>query len=349
MLPSVLFRLAPVIAVLGLAGSAQAQERNYGQEGPWRIISAYEKGSFNRCIAEVISRNGVFRVHNFPDGSWRFSVPCFGLNSKGTIAVQTSTEAGQLRVFTNPRFCRTSTYALPREWVDELRNTRELSVEIGKRWFRWNLAGLRRAMSTTYRCVRALAGPRPSVAQPRFAPPPAPQPRFASPPQPRFASPPPPRFTPPLPAPQRNAVYRFDFARAGMWDIKRVSAEPSGRITGGCTADSTDQVLLNLRLAVNLQIAFLDFRDGTDMRKYPQRFPVQIAFGTNQPFQNHQAEIITDNTGSWARVAESRNLKTGIDRADQVIIKSAYGFVTIPMFDRDKLWPALTRCMQLIR
>ena len=144
-------------------------------------------------------------------------------------------------------------------------------------------------------------------------------------------------------------VFRFPFARAGAWEIRRLSDLPDGRRTTGCVVDSNDQMLRNVRFAVDGGNAIIDFRDGGDLRRLPRRFQVQIQFGTNTRSYTFPAEVVDEGFGPWIRLMTARNFQSGIENADQLIIRTPSGLVTLPLFDGDRLWPAMARCIAAMR
>jgi hypothetical protein len=97
-------------------------------------------------------------------------------------------------------------------------------------------------------------------------------------------------------------------------------------------------------------MSIIEWRDGTDMRAYPNSFPVQVAFGTGKPFRNYTATIERDDGETrWARIVERSDVDSGVTRADQIIIRTQAGLVTFPLFDRDRMFQQFARCAQGIR
>ena len=164
----------------------------------------------------------------------------------------------------------------------------------------------------------------------------------------RPAPQPPVAMAPPTAQGQREA-YRFNFARAGVWEVRRLSDEPSGRRTVGCLVDTTDPSANNLRFAVDGRNAIIEFRDGGDMARFPQRFQVQIQFGTNTRSYTFPAQVVDEGFGPWARLMTARTFQSGIENAGELIIRTPEGPVTLPIYDGDRLWPAMARCMAMIR
>jgi len=163
----------------------------------------------------------------------------------------------------------------------------------------------------------------------------------------RRAPPPPPVAMAP---PQRQGdAYRFNFARAGVWEVRRLSDEPAGRRTLGCIVDSTDPSVNNVRFGVDNRNAIIEFRDGGDMTRFPPRFRVQIQFGANTRSYTFPAQVVDEGFGPWARLTTARNFQSGIETASELVIQTPEGEVVLPIPDGERLWPAMARCMALIR
>ncbi|AVO46744.1 hypothetical protein C6569_17660 [Phreatobacter cathodiphilus] len=166
----------------------------------------------------------------------------------------------------------------------------------------------------------------------------------------RRAPPPPPVAMAPPASPQRQGdAYRFNFARAGVWEVRRLSDEPAGRRTLGCIVDSTDPSVNNVRFGVDNRNAIIEFRDGGDMSRFPPRFRVQIQFGANTRSYTFPAQVVDEGFGPWARLMTARNFQSGIETAGELVIQTPDGEVVLPIPDGERLWPAMARCMTLIR
>jgi hypothetical protein len=150
---------AAVIAAACLSASVsapvQAQEKQYNQIGAWKIIARYEKGRLHRCIAQTDSASGMLRIAHFPNGTWNFSVPCFGRNTNSEVETHLGSELGRLRMHTEMKGCRTWTDPLSRDWSEQLRTGGKLTLIIGRDKPTWNLANVKNAMASAEACVRS--------------------------------------------------------------------------------------------------------------------------------------------------------------------------------------------------
>ena len=57
------------------AAPTRAQETKFRQTGAWTVITRFEKGAFNRCIANLQGRSGGLRIAHAPNGAWSLSFP----------------------------------------------------------------------------------------------------------------------------------------------------------------------------------------------------------------------------------------------------------------------------------
>jgi len=144
-------------------------------------------------------------------------------------------------------------------------------------------------------------------------------------------------------------AHPFAFAKAGIWNLSRISDNPSGNGTIACVAQNDGRDSRDLRFATDGKDAIIEYRDGTDLRTYPPQINVQITFGTNGPPRNYAASIsFDDGSTPWIRILERANADVGLERASQIAFRSPRGLTVIAVPDAGKLWPQFTRCLQTI-
>jgi hypothetical protein len=323
------------LALSSAALPAHAQERSIGRVGAFEMGISIENGRLHRCYAKRLNteRQDLRIRRNFGEQKLQVSMPkppgagadftaAYQFSRNGTVYRSTFKNITTERIFiTLADAAESDLYASKEDFYIEFASGEHMS---------WPLDGVEPAIIALHDCIstdgrRASADPNPP-ALPPVAVAPAP------------------------PQPQGPQASRFAFANVGPWSIWRLSDNPSGNPTRGCTIEGRQAPLSDLRLATDGRLAIIEWRDGTDMRAYPKSFPVQVAFGTGRPFRNYTATIHRDDgVTPWARISERANADVGIERSDQIVVRSQFGTTTFPMYDRDQMFKQFVRCAQMIR
>lgn len=280
--------------ILTAANDARAQERKLQQIGAWTIIANYDKGAFNRCIAEMRGPNGVLRVAIMANGVWSVSFPGFGGNRPQVGIARLNRLEAKSVLFTD-HGARASAPLSPR-WIEEFRRGGSLSIIVGRRSFGWAMANTGPAFGAVQDCVGKQRGPAAVKPPPRrFG--------FAQPHAHGYAPPPPPPAVIPVPAADPLATLKYVYA-----NLDKPRSEPFSRRLAALRAAAerrSDQIKepvigLDFDYAINGQ----DMEPGTPasvrfriLGEDARRTSVLVSFRNGAPVELRY-DLVLEN-GQW--------------------------------------------------
>lgn len=269
----------------------------YGAARGWNVFAGSEHGKFAYCYAEKDRGDGNSVRFGFDNMQWQLAVPVdSNPDWEGTLQID-GQGSGQGYGSGGDYISGTAVPGWTIAWLgmpelDGLQQGSQALLGIGKADFDFGLEGAAAASLKVQECVERGGAPT-SAAASAPSPSPAPTPSPAPSPNPSPS-------TMAALEPTESSISLY--GQAGSWVVEQTV--DTGRVVA---CDAYDARNPNLRLEINVEYVYIDFRDNGSMDDLGNSSAALVEFDHNNAPVDATAEVIEGRDGQkWARITQNR-------------------------------------------